>query len=98
MISNVNFFADDGSISSIVNDINVSTEEVNDDLKRISEWAYQWKMMFNPNLTKQAQEVTFSRKTVKPFHPQVSINEVPVEHDVSQKHLDLHLDQKLDFS
>ena len=98
LISNVNFFADDGSISSIVNDINVSTEEVNDDLKRISEWAYQWKMMFNPNLTKQAQEVTFSRKTVKPFHPHVSINEVPVEHGVSQKHLDLHLDQKLDFS
>ena len=98
LISNVNFFADDGSISSIVNDINVSTEEVNDDLKRISEWAYQWKMMFNPDLTKQAQEVTFSQKTVKPFHPQVSINEVPVEHGASQKHLDLHLDQKLDFS
>ena len=96
-ISNVKLFADDGSISSIVNDI-VSTEEVNDDLKRISEWAYQWKMMFNPDLTKQAQEVTFSQKTVKPFHPQVSINEVPVEHSVSQKHLDLHLDEKLGFS
>ena len=55
-------------------------------------------MMFNPDLTKQAQEVTFSQKTVKPFHPQVSINEVPIEHGVSQKHLDLHLDEKLGFS
>ena len=98
LISSVKHFVDDTSIFSIVNDINVFTKEINDDLKRISEWAYQWKMMFNPDLTKQAQEVTFSQKTVKPFHPQVSINEVPVEHGVSQKHLDLHLDEKLGFS
>ena len=71
LISNVKLFADDTSIFSIVNDINVSTEEINNDLKRISEWAYQWKMMFNPDLTKQAQEVILSQKTVKPFHPQV---------------------------
>ena len=55
-------------------------------------------MMFNPNLTKQAQEVIFSRKTVKPFHPHVFFNEVPVESSVSQKHLGLHQDQKLEFS
>ena len=35
---------------------------------------------------------------MKPFHPQVFFNEVPVERSVSQKHLGLHLDQKLDFS
>ena len=51
-------------------------------------------MMFNPDLTKQAQ-VIFSRKTVKSFHPQVFFNEVPVEYSVSQKHLDLY--QKLDL-
>ena len=55
-------------------------------------------MVFNPNLTKQAQEVIFSRKTVKPFHPQVFFSEVPVQRSVSQKHLGLHLHQKLDFS
>ena len=48
-------------------------------MKRTSEWAYQRKMMFNPNITKQAQEVPFSQKIVKPFHPPVSHNEVPVE-------------------
>ena len=74
------------------------TEEINNDLKRISEWAFQWKMMFNPDLTKQAQEVIFYRKTVKSFYSQVFFNEVPVERSVSQKHLGLHLDQKLDFS
>ena len=67
LISNVKLFADDTSIFSIVNDINVSTEEINNDLKRISEWAYQWKMMFNPDLTKQAQEVIFFSENSEAF-------------------------------
>ena len=67
-------------------------------MKRNSEWAYQWKMMFNPDLTKQVQEVIFSRKTAKHFHLQVFFNEVPVERSVFLKHLGLHLDQKLEFS
>ena len=41
LISNVNLFADDTSIFSIVNGISFSTEEISNDLKRISEWAYQ---------------------------------------------------------
>ena len=55
-------------------------------------------MMFSSNITKQAQELIFSRKTVKPFNPQVLFNEVPVERSISQKHLGLYLDQKLNFS
>ena len=98
LISIAKLFADDIFILSIVNDINVSTEEISIDLKRISEWPYQQKMMFSPDLTKQAQEVIFSRKIMKPFHPEVFFNEVRLEHSVSQKHLGLHLDQKLDFS
>ena len=35
---------------------------------------------------------------LKPFHPQVFFNEVPVECSVFQKQLALYLDQKLDFS
>ena len=42
-------------------------------------------MMLNPNLTKQAQEVVFSRKTEKSVHSQVFFNEVPVDRSVSQK-------------
>ena len=29
----------------------------------MSEWAYNWKMLFKPDLSKQAQEVIFSRTT-----------------------------------
>ena len=43
------------------------TEEINNDLKRISEWAFQWKMMFNPDLTKQAQEVIFLSENSEVF-------------------------------
>ena len=55
-------------------------------------------MMFSSNITKQAQELIFSRRTVKPFNLQVFFNEVPVECSISQKHLGLYLDQKLNFS
>ena len=40
LILNVKPFADDTSIFSIVNN-NFSTKEISNDLKRISEWAYQ---------------------------------------------------------
>ena len=42
-------------------------------------------MLFNPNITKQAQEVIFSRKNT------------PVAHTTCQKHLGMHLDQKLNY-
>ena len=63
--SNVKLFADDTSLFSVIHDINISAGELNEDLKKISEWAFQWKMIFNPDATKQAQEVIFSRKIKK---------------------------------
>ena len=74
LIPNSKLFADDTSVFSIVNDVNVSTEEINNDLKRISKCGCQWRMMFSADLNKQAQEVIFSRKTMKPFHPQVFLS------------------------
>ena len=64
--SNVKLFADDTSLFSVIHDINISSAELNDDLKKISEWAFQWKMIFNLDATKQAQEVIFSRRKKKP--------------------------------
>ena len=69
LISNVKLFADDISVFSTVNDINVSTEEINNDLKRISKWAYQRKTMFNPILPRSY----FPRKKVKPVFPKFSL-------------------------
>ena len=46
--SNVKLFADDTSLFSVVHDVNASARELNDDLKKINKWAFQWKMSFNP--------------------------------------------------
>ena len=34
-------------------------EKLVKDLRTITNWAYQWKMVFNPDITKQAIEVIF---------------------------------------
>ena len=46
-------FADDTSIFSIANKFNDSTEEINKDLKRISERTYEWNRMLNPDVLLQ---------------------------------------------
>ena len=53
-------FADDTSLFSKVQDINRSANELNCDLEKVSNWAYQWKMQFNLDPNKQANEVIFS--------------------------------------
>ena len=60
--SNIKLFADDSSIFSIVKNKNYSAKDLIHDLSLISNWAFKWKMLFNPDPTKPAQEVIFSRK------------------------------------
>ena len=60
-------------------------------------WADQWKMSFNPDVSKQAQEVIFSERTQKLFHPTVLFNNIPVQHSIVQKHSGVYLDEKLNF-
>ena len=55
-------FADDTSLFSVVHDVSTSASDINSDLTLISNWAFQWKMSFNPDPSKQAQEIIFSRK------------------------------------
>ena len=54
IIWNVNFFADDTSLFSIVTNPTLSAFELNSDLKVIENWAYQWKTLFNHDRNKQA--------------------------------------------
>ena len=92
--SNPKLFADD---TSVVRDLNISAIEINDDLKKTEAWAHQWKMSFNPDSLKQAQEVIFLRKRNKPHHPDILFNGNPVKEGSYQKHLGMLLDSKLDF-
>ena len=59
--SSAKLFADNNSIFTIVKDKNESANTLNNDLLLISKWAYIWKMLFNLDSSKPAQEVLFSR-------------------------------------
>ena len=54
-------------------------------------------MVFNPDLTKQAQEVMLSRKSYSLKHPDLYFNSCVVEKVKTQKHLRLKLDKRLNF-
>ena len=70
LTTNAGLFADDVSLSSLVDKINFSTTNLNIDLRNVNGRASQWKMTFNPNPNEQVQEVIFSRKIKKtsPLH------------------------------
>ena len=90
--SNVKLLADDTSLFSVVHVVNVSARELNDDLKKINKWAFQWKMSFNPDPSKQAIEVIFCRKIKNLLHPSLVFNNNNVLQTSSQKHLGVTLD------
>ena len=46
----------------IVQNVNTSANHLNSDLSKIRIWSFQWKLSFNPNPSKQTQEVVFSYK------------------------------------
>ena len=54
-------------------------------------------MSFNPDISKQAQEVIFSRKLKKTPHPPLMFNSNLVNKASSQKHLGIILDESLSF-
>ena len=95
--SNAKFFGDDTSLFTIIKDENKSANVLNNDLSLISEWVFNWKMLFNPDPTKPAQEVLFSRRKKTLCHPTLSLNNIQVERVSFQKHLGQILDEKLNF-
>ena len=39
-----------------------ATENIENDLKLIHDWSVKWKMVFNPDSTKPAEEVLFTTR------------------------------------
>ena len=95
--SECKLFADDTSLFSVAHDLNTSASDVNNDLKLISDWAFQWKMSFNPDPSNQAQEIIFSRKKMKSSHPSVYFNNIPVNSTSVHKYLGMLLDDKFSY-
>ena len=74
-----------------------TSQKLNNDLHRVSLWAYKWKMSSNPDPSKQAQEVIFSRKINKVHHPPFLFNNPTIQQISSQKHLGILLDEEITF-
>ena len=75
LASNPKLFADDTTLLSGVKNVDASNVGLNNDLKKIGEWAFQWKVNFNPDPTKQAQELIFSRIVQIINHPPLFFNQ-----------------------
>ena len=58
--SEAKLFADDTSLFTVVYDEAISADQLNRDLSIVSDWAYQWKMQFNPDKNKHTVQVIFS--------------------------------------
>ena len=52
-------------VFSIAQNINSTTTNLNSNLNKINDWAFQWKMNFDSDPDKQAQEEIFSKKLAK---------------------------------
>ena len=98
LASNPKLFADDTSLFSVIKNVDASNIGLNNDLKKIGELAFQLKMSFNPDPTKQAQDIIFSRRVQTINHPPLFFNENVVPKNTLQKHLEMFLDSKLSFS
>ena len=96
--SAMRLFADDSSLFTCVNGINRTHDKLCKDLQTVTIWAYQWKMIFNPDITKQANEAIFSYKKQKTDHPDLNFNGIPVAREPFTKHLGVYLDSRLNFS
>ena len=82
--------------SVIGNPINTS-QKLNKDLDKVGLWSNKWKMSFNIDPSKQAQEVIFSQKISKLYYVPLLLNNSTVQQISTQKHLGIHLDEEHTF-
>lgn len=94
--SDIRIFADDTFIYRTAD--SDSTLNLNNDLAEITNWAWQWKMLFNPSISKQAVEVLFSNKKNKSIFPPLNFNGIPVKQVDETQHLGMILDRNLYFN
>ena len=76
----------------MIHSFSCSTADLNNDLRNITAWTHQWKRLFNPDMTKQAVEVVFSKKALA-----TEFGQLDSKQEEETKHLGLILDRKLNF-
>ena len=80
------------SLFSVIHDNDTSANDLNHDLEKIIEWAFEWKLKFNPDSSKQTQ-IILSRKNLS-NHPVSYFNDIPENSRATYNHLRMILDSK----
>ena len=92
LASNLKLWADHNSLFPTLTDLNATVIQINNDLHNINKWNYHWEVNFQPDTSKQAQEVVFSCGIKGTAHPQLVFNNDPVYETSTQKRLGIFLD------
>ena len=95
---NAKLFADSTSVFSTITSPAISSSNLNEESLKITHWSYQWKIFFNPDIKKQAQEIIFSQKKKNDtIHPSLYFNITRIQPHSVQIHLGLFLNEKFSF-
>ena len=86
--STIKLFADDTSLYLIVDEPVEAANVLNSDLEKIHAWSANWLVSFNSQKT---ETVIISRKTNKPYHPDLCMNDSIITEVSSHKHLGLSI-------
>ena len=86
--SHIRLFADDTSLYIVVENPDEAAELLNADLDKITTWAEQWLVTFNPPKT---ESMLISRKIVKPLHPPIFMSNQQISEVQFHKHLGIFL-------
>ena len=93
-----NIFADDAILFYKAFDKHVCCATLNKDFELIDNLAFQWKMQFNPDRNKQAQELYFYKKADNQKSQDLPFKKNNVASCPSVKHLGMLFDSRLNFN
>ena len=82
--SEVRLFADDTILYMFVENPVLNAEAFNHDLDLLTEWAHRWLINFSPHKTKS---MIISRRKKPEFHPQLLMDDTPLDSVETHKHL-----------
>ena len=94
LVTNVFLFADDTSLMQEIHDPIISMQTLNDDLRRLAEWANQWLVNFNPTKTKY---MLIGNKRSVPNTIHLQLHGTPLERVDKHTHLGLTLTSDLSW-
>ena len=74
--------------SILVDEPCVAATQLNSNLAKNHMWTERWLVKFNPA---KSEAIVISRKTNKPYHPPLKMNDQPIKEVTSHKHLGFFL-------